>query len=77
MCTICYNSCNCYNPVDKVILFLVSDLIHIHSGFIHVCSLLNHAETLCVLEAEVKAVFEFHHQFLMHFPALRAQVNMG
>jgi hypothetical protein len=52
MCTSCHNSCYCYNHVDKVIIFLVSDLMHIHFDFIHVHSLQNHAETLCALEAE-------------------------
>ena len=52
MCIICSNSCNCYNHVDEVIIFLVSDLMHIHFGFTHVYSLQIHAETLCVLEAK-------------------------
>lgn len=51
MCTN-YNSCNRCNPVDEVILFLVSDLTRNHFGFIHIYSLQNHAETLCILEAE-------------------------
>lgn len=64
MCTDCYDSCSCYNPVDEVILFLVNDLIHIHIGLIHVYSLQNHPETLIyVLEAEVHAVSELHHPF--------------